>query len=162
MKPLGVNRVVIAVKDLDSAIRFYSQLLGATFFDASAGAESFGVRAAISWDGGIELVSPLPGRDSLIARLIEKRGEGLQGVVFAVEDVEEAKAKAEKMGIGVVQTIEFKEDQLQKLFGGRFTKFKEYILNPANTGGIQVVLGQFDTKNPRSNASDFRTCYDLT
>ena len=161
MKPLGVNRVVIAVKDLDSATSFYSQLLSAIFYDASAGAESFGVRAAISWDSGIELVAPIPGRDSFIARLIEKRGEGLQGVVFAVDDVEEAKAKAEKMGIGVIQTIEFKGEQLKKLFGGRFTKFKEYILNPTNTGGIQVVLGQFDTAKPSSDASEVRTCYDL-
>lgn len=146
MKPLGVNRVVIAVKDLDSAVRFYSQLLGATFYDASAGAESFGVRAAISWDAGVELVSPISGRDSFVARAIDKRGEGLQGVVFAVDDVENAKSQAEKMGIGVIQSIEFTEEQLRKLFGGKFTKFKEYLLSPAQTSGIQVVLGQFDRR----------------
>lgn len=146
MKPLGINRVVIAVKDLDKAVRFYSELLGATFEDASAGAEPFGVRAAISWDGGIELVAPLPDRDSVIARSIEKHGEGVRNVIFAVDDIEEARAKMEKMGIGVIQTIEFKEDQLKKNFRGRFTKFKEYILNPANIGGAQLVIGQFDQK----------------
>ena len=146
MKPLGINRVVIAVRDLDRAVRFYSELLGATFHDASAGAEPFGIRAALSWDAGIELVAPLPGRDSVIARSIEESGEGLRQVIFAVDDVDEARLKVEQMGIRVVQTIEFTQDQLREYFKDRFGKFKEYILNPTDTCGAQLVVGQFDRK----------------
>jgi catechol 2,3-dioxygenase-like lactoylglutathione lyase family enzyme len=146
MKPLGINRVVIAVRDLDRAVRFYSELLGATFHDASAGAEPFGIKAALSWDAGIELVAPLPGRDSVIARSIEESGQGLRQVIFAVDDVDEARLKLEHMGIGVVQTIEFTHDQLREYFKDRFGKFKEYVLNPADTCGAQLVVGQFDRK----------------
>jgi len=48
MKPKGVNRVVVAVKDLEKAIDTYSKLLGATFHDVSAGSEQYGVKAVIS------------------------------------------------------------------------------------------------------------------
>ena len=34
MKPLGVNRVTIAVKDIDKGKELYSELLGATFHSA--------------------------------------------------------------------------------------------------------------------------------
>ena len=146
MKPLGINRVVIAVRDLDRAVRFYSELLGATFQDASAGAERFGIKAALSGDAGIELVAPLPGRDSLIARSIEESGEGLRQVIFAVDDVDEARVKAEEMGIGVEQTIELTQDQLRQYFRDRFGKFKEHVLNPADTCGTQLVVGQFERK----------------
>ena len=146
MKPLGINRIVIAVRDLDRAVRFYSELLGATFHDASAAAEPFGIKAALSWDAGVELVAPLPNRDSVIARSIEERGEGLQQVIFAVDDVDEAWVKVGEMGIGVVQTIELNQDQLREYFQDRFGKFKEYVLNPADTCGAQLVVGQFDRK----------------
>jgi catechol 2,3-dioxygenase-like lactoylglutathione lyase family enzyme len=146
MKPLGVNRVVIAVKDLDRAIQFYSRLLGATFEDVSAGAEVFGVRAAISWDAGIELVAPLPGRDSAIARSIEKHGEGVRQIVFAVDDIEEARARIEAMDIRILETIEFSEKQLEHQFHGRFARYKEHILHPADTGGAPLIIAQF---NPR-------------
>jgi methylmalonyl-CoA/ethylmalonyl-CoA epimerase len=146
MKPLGINRVVIAVRDIDRAVRFYSELLGATFHDASAGAECFGIKAALSWDAGIELVAPLPGRDSVIARSIEEQGEGLRQVIFAVDDVDEARVKTEEMGVGVVQTIDLTQDQLREYFRDRFGKFKEHVLNPADTCGAQIVVGQFDRK----------------
>ena len=146
MKPLGINRVVIAVRDIDRAVRFYSELLGATFHDASAGAERFGIKAALSWDAGIELVAPLPGRESFIARSIEESGEGLRQVIFAVDDVDEVRLKAEEMGVGVEQTIELTQDQLREYFQDRFGKFKEYVLNPADTCGAQIVVGQFDRK----------------
>ena len=66
MKPKGVNRVVVAVKDLEKAIDIYSKLLGATFYDVSAGSEQFGIKAAISWDAGIELCAPIAGTNSYI------------------------------------------------------------------------------------------------
>ena len=146
MKPLGINRVVIAVRDLDRAVHFYSDLLGATFHDASVGAERFGIKAALSWDAGIELVAPLPGRDSVISRSIEEQGEGLRQVIFAVDNVDETRAKAEEMGIGVVQTIELTEDELRRYFHDMFGKFKEHVLNPADICGAQLVVGQFDRK----------------
>ena len=71
--------MTIGVKDLDKGITFYSKLLGATFHDQSILAEPYGVRCAIGWDAGIELVTPLPGRDSPVETFVEEHGEGLIG-----------------------------------------------------------------------------------
>jgi methylmalonyl-CoA/ethylmalonyl-CoA epimerase len=147
MKPRGVNRVTIAVKDLEKGMALYSKLLGATFHDQCVPAEPFGLRCAISWDAGIELVAPLPGRDSFVTSFLEKQGEGLMGVVFAVDDVEECCARAEKMGIGVLSLIaDYDENQIDAYLQGRFKKYKEYMLNPADTFGVGPVIGQIEPK----------------
>ncbi len=146
MKPKGVNRVVIAVRDLDKAVETYSKLLGATFHDVSAGAESYGVRVFISWDAGIELTSPLPGRDSYIEKIIDNRGEGLVGVVFCVDDVDAAHDKAKELGIGVVALIEYDQEYIERHLGGMFSKYKEYMLKSADLHGVGAIVGQIDPK----------------
>jgi len=146
MRPRGINRVTIAVKDLDKGIALYSRLLGATFHDQSTPAEPYGLRCAISWDAGIELVAPLPGRKSFAEKHIAKHGEGLMGVVFAVDDVDEARQRAEGMGIGVLALIEYDQNQIREYHQDMFKKYKEYMLNPADTYGVGVVLGQIEPK----------------
>ncbi len=147
MKPLGVNRVTIAVKDLANGKEFYSKLLGATFFDANADdAEKLGIRVAMSWDAGIELISPIPEKDSFVSQIIEKRGEGLIGVVFAVDDVEVAHDAAERLGVGVWYTLDYSQEEIDKHLQGRFTKYKEYMLDPTTSYGVGPVIGQFESK----------------
>lgn len=146
MKPEGVNRVVIAVKDIDKAVDTYSKLLGGTFHDVSAGAEPYGARVFINWDAGVELCSPLPGRNSYIEQIINKRGEGLMGVVFCVDDVDEAHSRAKEMGIGVVALIEYDRDYIEQHLGGRFRKYKEYMLKSADLHGVGAIVGQIEPK----------------
>ena len=144
--PRGVNRVVIAVKELDKGIELYSMLLGATFFRASFAGEPFGFDVANSWNAGIELCAPLPGRDSPISQFIEQHGEGLMAVIFGVDDAEEALANAEKLGIGLMIPIEYSQDQIKEHLQDRFKKYKEYVLNSADSCGFSVILGQIEPK----------------
>ena len=147
MKPRGVNRVTIAVRDLEKGMALYSKLLGATFHDQSVPAEPFGLRCAISWDAGIEMVAPLPGRDSFATSFLEEHGEGLMGVVFAVDDVEECRSRAEEMGISVLALIaDYDQDEINAYLQGRFKKYKEYMLNPADTFGVGPVIGQIEPR----------------
>jgi methylmalonyl-CoA/ethylmalonyl-CoA epimerase len=146
MKPKGVNRVVVAVNDLEKAIDIYSKLLGATFHDVSAGSEQYGVRAAISWDAGIELCAPIPGRDSYIEQLIEKRGEGLMGVVFCVDDVGQACARAKDMGISVLTSLDYDQKQIDEQLQGRFKKYKWYMLNASDLCGVGAIIAQIEPK----------------
>jgi len=146
MKPQGINRVVIAVKDLDKAVALYSRLLGTAFHFEEAAAEPLGVRAALSWEAGIELCSPLPSRDSIIKRFMDQHGEGLVSVVFCVDDVEEARAAAEDMGIRRVATIEFDQDQIKQLLADKFKKFKEYMFDRDDTFGTNVLVAQIEPK----------------
>lgn len=146
MKPLGVNRVIMVVKDLDKSVDLYTRLLGCVFEDQSEAAEPHGVKVALSWDGGIEMCTPLPGRDSLIKTFLEQHGEGLMGVIFSVDDVEEGRERAEKLGIEILGEIEFDQDQIKRFHKDRFRKYKEYALNPAQTCGVFMELAQIDQK----------------
>lgn len=146
MKPKGVNRVVIAVKDLDKAVETYSKLLGGTFQDVSAGADSYGIRVFINWEAGVELCSPLPGRNSYVEQIINKRGEGMMGVVFCVDDVDQAHDRAKELGIGVVALIEYDQGYIAQHFGGRFKKYKEYMLKSSDLHGVGAIIGQIEPK----------------
>jgi methylmalonyl-CoA/ethylmalonyl-CoA epimerase len=146
MKPKGVNRVVVAVKDLDKAIATYSKLLGATFQDVSAGSEQYGVKAAISWDAGIELCAPIAGRDSYVEQIINRQGEGLVGVLFCVDDVEQAHAQAEKIGISVLASLDYDQKQIDEQLQGRFKKYKWYMLNAGDLCGVGAFIAQIEPK----------------
>jgi methylmalonyl-CoA/ethylmalonyl-CoA epimerase len=145
MKPHGVNRVTMIVRDLEQGKAFYSNLLGATFCAVhDAEAERFGIRCVIAWNAGIELVSPLPGRDSYARRFLEKHGEGLAGVVFAVKDVDEAKAAAEELGVRITYALDYGKDIIDAHLQGRFRKYKEYFLAADGPLSDGVLIGQFE------------------
>lgn len=147
MKPEGVNRVTIAVKDLRQGIEVYSSLLGATFHSAnSEDAASFGIEVAMSWDAGIELVAPLADRDSHVRKFIEERGEGLMGVVFAVDDVDEAREAAERLGAQVWHTLDYSQELIDRHLQGRFRKYREHMLSPKGTCGVGPVIAQIEPK----------------
>ncbi|MDD5095655.1 MAG: VOC family protein [Dehalococcoidia bacterium] len=148
VKPQGVNRVVIAVWDMEKSKKLYSDLLGATFHDSVAEeAAELGLSVSISWDAGIELVSPLPDCDSKVKRTLEKRGEGLIGAVWVVDDIEKARATAEGLGIPIWYTVDYSQDQINKYQQGRFSKFKEYMLDPRTTYGVETIIGQIEPKS---------------
>lgn len=125
MTARGVNRVTIVVRDLNHGKAFYSQLLGATFHSMNdADAEKFGIRVAAAWDAGIELVSPIPGRESTASQFLEKHGEGLMGVVFEVDDVDAAKAAAEQLGVRATYALEYDKQTIDKIPPGPVSKVR--------------------------------------
>ncbi|UCD22034.1 MAG: methylmalonyl-CoA epimerase [Chloroflexota bacterium] len=82
-----VDHIGILVSNLDEAIKLYVNC-----FDAEVGKietiPERGVKAAVlSLDQGanLELLEPLP--DSNMAKVLEKRGEGLHHITFEVDDV---------------------------------------------------------------------------
>lgn len=146
MKTRGINRVAIVVEDLDRAVALYSELLSTTFHPLVL-AEDWGVRAVFSYEAGIEIASPIPESKELmalaLAQHIKEHGEGLYAAVFSVDDVEQARAKAEEIGIQVLHKIELDRDELNRSFQDRYSSFIEYFLNPEDTCGALVVLGQY-------------------
>ncbi len=147
MKPMGVNRVTIAVKDLQNGIDTYSRLLGASFNSAnSEDAAKFGIEVAMSWDAGIELVAPLPDRDSHVRNHIEQHGEGLMTVIFAVDDVDESGEQAKRLGAQIWHTLEYDQSQIDEHLQGRFSKYREHMLSPKGTCGVGPVIAQIEPK----------------
>lgn len=145
MPERGVNRVVVAVWDFEAGKRFFEQLLGATFAPENddGQAASFGVRVAMAWDAGVELVSPLPGAPSGIRDDLEANGEGVKGVVFAVPDVDAAKDRAEALGLGTYFSLDFDQATIDAKCEGRFTTFKEHFVAASAPLDGTVLLGEF-------------------
>lgn len=146
MKPQGVNRIVIAVKDIEKGKELYSKLLRATFHDANGTGEPMGINVAISWDAGIELIAPIPGKDVFLEQLIEQNGEGIQAVVFGVDDADEARDMAENAEMNVLVPIDYSREEIDQHLEGMFTKYKEYVLDSTTKCGYTVMLGQIEPK----------------
>jgi len=148
MRLRGVNRIIVAVKDLEKSKRFYSDAFGATFHEASWTGKPFGIEVAISWDAGIELCAPLPGResDSAVSPFLAKNGEGVMNVVFGVGDAEVAKRKAESAGLASLHSLDYSQDEIDDHLGGLFKKYEEHVLNSAEQCGFSITLGQIEPK----------------
>ena len=146
----GINRVVIAVWDLDEGKRFFEELVGAEFAPENddGQAASFGVRVAMAWDAGIELVAPSPEAASTIRDDLEANGEGVKGVVFAVPDVDAAKERAEGLGLDTYYSLDFDQATIDRKCEGRFTTFKEHFVAASAPLDGTVLLGEFVRRSP--------------
>lgn len=145
MKQRGVNRVIMAVWDLDRGREVFERLLGAHFESVKEeDAAAFGVRCLIAWDAGVELVAPLPGRESRIRRFLEEHGEGVAGVTFAVGDLDGSRRAAEEAGIPVLHRLEYSQAEIDAHLQGRFRRYAEYFLGACAPLGAGVVVGEFE------------------
>ncbi|GAB6931855.1 methylmalonyl-CoA epimerase [Calditerricola satsumensis] len=86
--PKKIAHVAIAVRNLDEAVRTYTQLLGFELLGTET-VESEQVRVAFLKIGEsrLELLEPTD-PTSPVARFLETRGEGLHHIAFEVDDIE--------------------------------------------------------------------------
>ena len=145
----GVNRVVIAVYNLEEAKRRYNDLLGATFMDADWTGEAFGINVAISWDAGIELCAPMPVRekDSAVSQFLAHRGEGILNVCFGVDDGDAAFERASAQGYGCVNALDYTQEDIDQHLGGLFNRYQEFFLDSHARCGFAVALVRIDEKS---------------
>ena len=96
-----LHHVGIAVRDLDAAVDRY-RLFGLSL-DSVEEVPSAGARVAFlnAGEARIELVMPL-GRDTPVARFLEKRGEGLHHLAFRTADIVSELAELEGQGFELV------------------------------------------------------------
>jgi hypothetical protein len=68
----------------------------------------FNITTRVNWPAGLEIVCPAEGheQDWFGAPVIAERGEGIGMLVFGVPDIDEANARAEKLGLPIVQTLQ--------------------------------------------------------
>jgi len=144
----GVNRVMLAVNDLEASKRKYSDLLGATFVDAHWTGAPFGIAVSIAWDAGIELCAPLPGReeDSAVSQFLAHKGEGVMNVFFGVDDGEAAMERAKAAGYECVHQLDYTQDEIDAHLGGFFERYQEFTLNAAERCGFAITLARIDDK----------------
>lgn len=97
-----LDHVAIAVKDLDSALAFYRDVLGMPVGGVER-VESQAVDIALVGEepGRVELICPyVP--DSGVARFLEKRGEGLHHLALRVDDLEATLARLKAEGLPLI------------------------------------------------------------
>jgi methylmalonyl-CoA/ethylmalonyl-CoA epimerase len=81
-----IDHVAIAVRDLDAAVAWYEETLGATVAHREV-IESDGVEEALLAvaESYVQLLTPIRD-DSPVARYLDKRGEGIHHVGYRVTD----------------------------------------------------------------------------
>ena len=97
-----IEHIGIAVIDLDTAIKYYEEILGLTCY-AVEEVKDQKVRTAFFKLGQtkIELLESTE-PDGPIGKFIEKRGQGVHHLAFAVNDIDGALEELEKMGVSLI------------------------------------------------------------
>jgi methylmalonyl-CoA/ethylmalonyl-CoA epimerase len=97
-----IEHLGIAVKSIEEQLPYYEQVLGATCYNIETVADQK-VKTAFFKIGQtkIELLEPTS-EDSTIAKFIEKRGEGIHHIAFAVPDVQSALDETAAKGIQLI------------------------------------------------------------
>lgn len=99
---LNLDHVALAVRDLDAALDAFARLYGVTAVSREVVA-SEGVEEAMIPVGGsqVQLLAPLS-PESPVARFLERRGEGIHHLAFAVADLDAALAHLAEEGAELV------------------------------------------------------------
>lgn len=102
MKVSHIEHLGIAVNSLEEAIPYWENVLGLKCYNIEEVADQK-VKTAFFMVGQtkIELLEPTS-EESTIAKYIEKRGQGVHHVAFAVEGIEDALADATEKGVQLI------------------------------------------------------------
>jgi len=102
MNPSHIEHIGIAVVDLDNAISFYENVFGLKCYNIEDVPEQK-VRTAFFMVGQtkIELLQSTD-PEGPIGKFIQKRGEGLHHLAFAVTDIQEKLKFAESAGVKLI------------------------------------------------------------
>ncbi len=97
-----IEHIGIAVKDLDASVRFYEEVLGLPCYAIEEVADQK-VRTAFFRVGQtkVELLESTAD-DGPVAKFIEKKGEGVHHMAFAVKGIDNALAELDEKGIRLI------------------------------------------------------------
>jgi methylmalonyl-CoA/ethylmalonyl-CoA epimerase len=102
MRPTHIEHIGIAVNSLSDAIPFYEKVLGLKCYNIEKVADQK-VKTAFFLVGQtkIELLESTD-PEGPIGKFIEKRGEGIHHIAYAVENIEERLKEAEAEGVRLI------------------------------------------------------------
>ena len=132
-----IDHVGIACRDLDAKIAFYESTFGLTVASIEVN-EAQGVREAMLQVGKdaagssyVQLLEPL-GPETPVGRFLERRGEGIHHVGYAVADITAALAAIGSTGVRLID-----ERPRHGSMGASIA-----FLHPADVGGVLTELVQ--------------------
>lgn len=105
MKPSHIEHIGIAVKNLDESIKYYEDVLGLECYNIED-VKDQKVKTAFFkvGDTKIELLESTD-PEGPIGKFIEKKGEGIHHIAFAVDNIEEKLKHAEDKGVRLVDSF---------------------------------------------------------
>src|SRR5579864_1310427 len=126
-----IDHLGIAVRSIDQALQFYRDQLGlAVTLRETVAAEKVHVAMLPLGESRIELLEASQ-PDSVIAKFIDKRGEGLHHVAIKVPDLASAVARLKSSGARLM-------NEPRPGAGGHLYVF----VHPSSTGGVLLELIQ--------------------
>ena len=126
-----IDHLGIAVKSLQQARKFYEQLGLSVVSEEVVAHEKVKVAMIPVGESRIELLEPTSG-DSVVARFLEKRGEGLHHVAIHVPDLAHAVTTLKASG------ARFISEEIKVGAGGHLYVF----VHPSSAGGVLLELCQ--------------------
>ena len=139
MKPSHIEHIGIAVKNLDESVKFYEDVLGLQCYNIEE-VKDQKVRTAFFQVGDtkIELLESTD-PEGPIGKYVEKKGEGIHHMAFAVENIEEKLKMAEENGIRLI------DKEPRKGAEGLDIAF----LHPKSTNGVLTELCEDKNKTQK-------------
>jgi len=127
-----IEHIGIAVKDIENSNALFATLFGKQHYKIED-VESEGVKTSFFKCGPnkIELLQAT-NKDSPIAKFIEKKGEGIHHIAFAVDNIEKEILRLTKEGFEMIHKVP-KKGADNKLIA---------FLHPKSTNGVLVELCQ--------------------
>ena len=130
MKLDKIEHIGIAVKDLSEVSKFYKDVFECQISEEIDVPERK-IRIAFADISGVKLEFLMPtDNDSVIAKFIDKRGEGIHHICFEVEDVEKATTELKDKGVELV------DDRPRMGAEGK----KIVFIKPKSTHGVLIEL----------------------
>jgi methylmalonyl-CoA/ethylmalonyl-CoA epimerase len=127
-----VEHIGIAVKDLNISISLYEQLLGSPCYKTeSVASEQVDTAFFLQDHTKIELVASTD-PEGVIAKFIEKKGEGLHHIAFEVPDIIEEMSRLKNAGFTLLN------EQPKKGADNKLVCF----IHPKNCNGVLIELCQ--------------------
>ena len=125
-----IDHVGVAVSDLDAAAALYEGTFGMPLAHRET-VESQGVEAALLdvGEGHVELLQPLDA-ENIVGRFIERRGEGLHHVAYAVDDIDATLEQLKGSGVELI------DEQARVGIRGSRVAF----LDPQSTGSVLTEI----------------------
>ncbi|HDP94476.1 MAG TPA: methylmalonyl-CoA epimerase [Candidatus Aminicenantes bacterium] len=127
-----IDHIAIAVKDLESAVSHYRDVLGLTFLGTEEVPDQRVKVAMFSVDGvHIELLEPL-NPESPISQFLEKKGGGIHHIAFGVDDAAAQIKEMEQKGVRMLNS-----EPRPGAHGSRIA-----FAHPKSLGGVLVEFCQ--------------------
>jgi len=129
-EPIGkLDHIGIAVKSVAEARKFWEGVMGAKFmYDHDNPGAGYRL-VELDLNGlTVELLEPL-GADSFLHKYLEKKGEGMHHLTFAMPDVRKTASELKESGVRVVDEVEHSPTS------------HECFISPRSSHGVLIQFG---------------------